>query len=214
MHALIAGATGATGKDLLEQLLNDEAFEKVDIFVRRDPGIRHEKLKINIIDFDDPENWKHLITGDVLFSAIGTTLKAAGSKAAQWKIDHDYQYQFAKTAKENNVHTFVLVSSAMATPTARFFYPRMKGQLESAVTKLEFPKLIILRPPTLERKKSDRPMERVAVRLLRFFNRIGLLKSQQPMDTALLATAMRAMVKQLQNGCYVFEAVQIRNWVK
>jgi uncharacterized protein YbjT (DUF2867 family) len=99
MHALLIGATGATGKDLLDLLLKDDDFHRVDIFVRRDVDSNHEKLNVHVIDFEKPDQWKHLVRGDVLFSCLGTTLKAAGSKEAQWKIDYDYQYEFAKAAR-------------------------------------------------------------------------------------------------------------------
>lgn len=95
--------------------------------MRRDLGLRHEKLKIHVIDFDKPKQWKHLVKGDVLFSCLGTTLKAAGSKEAQWKIDYEYQYQFAKAARENDVDKYVLVSTSLASPDFLFFYTRMKG---------------------------------------------------------------------------------------
>src|SRR5215213_8400607 len=147
MHALLIGATGATGKDLLQLLLNDGAFHRVDIFVRRRLDVQHEKLKVHIIDFDKPAQWSQLVKGDVLFSCLGTTLKAAGSKEAQWKIDYDYQYDFAKAARENGVDNYVLVSSSGASPDSLLFYPRMKGQLESAVTSLGFAKLSIFNPP-------------------------------------------------------------------
>ena len=114
MRALLVGATGATGKDLLGLLLNDGSFDQVNIFVRRNVEMTHEKLKVHVIDFDKPDQWKGLVHGDVLFSCLGTTLKVAGSKAAQWVIDYEYQYQFAKAAKENNVRSYVLVSSSYA----------------------------------------------------------------------------------------------------
>src|SRR5918994_4181591 len=117
MHALLVGATGATGKDLLELLLKDDAFHRVDIFVRRNLDLQHEKLKTHVIDFDKPYEWNQLVNGDVLFSCLGTTLKVAGSKEAQWKIDYDYQYQFAKAARENGMHSYVLVSSGFASPS-------------------------------------------------------------------------------------------------
>ena len=99
MKALLIGATGATGKDLLELLLNDDSFEKVDIFVRLKLDIHHNKLNIHVIDFDQPDKWWHLVKGDVLFSCLGTTLKAAGSKEGQKKVDYDYQLQFEKAEK-------------------------------------------------------------------------------------------------------------------
>ncbi|MEH7549743.1 NAD(P)H-binding protein, partial [Neobacillus vireti] len=109
MHALLIGATGATGKDLLDLLLKDDSFHQVDIFVRRNLDVQHEKLKIHVIDFDKSEQWRYLVKGDVLFSCLGTTFKTAGSKEAQWKVDYDYQYQFAKFARERNVNNYVLV---------------------------------------------------------------------------------------------------------
>ncbi|RYF80745.1 MAG: semialdehyde dehydrogenase, partial [Chitinophagaceae bacterium] len=99
MHALIIGATGATGKDLLQLLLQKPSVQQVTIFVRKPVAINHPRLQVHIINFDEPASWQHFVKGDVLFSCLGTTLKAAGSKEAQWKIDFDYQYQFALAAK-------------------------------------------------------------------------------------------------------------------
>lgn len=200
MHALLIGATGATGKDLLDLLLKDDSFHQVDIFVRRDLDIQHEKLKIHVIDFDNPEQWKHLVQGDVLFSCLGTTLKAAGSKDAQWKVDYDYQYQFAKSARENNVNHYVLVSSGFASTNSQFFYTRMKGQLEEAVKALGFSKLSIFNPPVLIRKNSDRTMEVAGLKAIQFFNKIGIFRTQKPLGTEILAQALINSAKSKETG--------------
>ena len=190
------GATGATGSDLLQLLLDDAEVESVEIFVRRDPQIKHAKLKIHLTDFQKPEQWSHLVKGDILFSCLGTTLKDAGSKAAQWKVDYDYQYRFAKAARENGVGSLLLVSSMNASARSPFFYARMKGELEEAVQRLEFPRLMIFRPPSLVRKGSNRKMERVGVRVIRFLNRLGLLRSMRPLSTDQLAKAMLRAAKE------------------
>src|SRR6476619_3817620 len=94
--ALVIGATGLVGNELVQQLLADDRFGSVVVFVRRTTGIQHSKLKELIINFDEPQNWNNLVKGDVLFSALGTTIKKAGSKEAQYKIDHNYQFEFAR----------------------------------------------------------------------------------------------------------------------
>jgi uncharacterized protein YbjT (DUF2867 family) len=202
MRVSLIGATGATGKDLLELLLSDKDIQQVDIFVRRELNLKHKKLQTYIIDFDKPDQWKTLVKGDVFFSCLGTTLKSAGSKEAQWKVDHEYQYQFAKIAMENKVNTYVLVSAANASAKSPIFYSKMKGQLEEDVKALKFSKLIIFNPPLLLREKTDRKMEVWAAKILSFFNKIGIFLSQKPISTKHLAEAMLKSAKVLQNGEY------------
>lgn len=202
MNAIIVGATGATGKDLVNLLFTDSFFEKVDIFVRREPPISNSKLNINIIDFNKPEQWKKLVKGDVLFSCLGTTLKAAGSKDAQWKIDYEYQYEFAKAAKENGVSNYVLVSSDSASKNSPFFYTKMKGQLEEDIKKLGFEKTIIFNPPLLDRKNSKRTGEVWGLKIFNFLNSLGILKSQKPLSTEILARAMINALKTLDKGTH------------
>jgi len=209
MKALLIGATGATGSDLLQLLLNDEEIKQVDIFVRRELNVKHEKLSTHIIDFDQPEQWKALVTGDILFSCLGTTLKTAGSKEAQWKIDYDYQFQFAKYAKENNVHNYVLVSAANASAKSALFYSKMKGQLEDAVKALKFLKLIIFQPPLLLREKTDRKVEVWAAGVINIFNNLGFLKSQKPVSTKVLAAAMLKSAKVYKDGEYTVVGQEI-----
>ncbi len=213
MNALLIGATGATGSDLLQLLLGDSKVERVAIFVRRDPQITHPKLEVHLIDFDKKEQWRHLVKGDILFSCLGTTLKDAGSKEAQWKVDHDYQYRFAEAARENGVGTLLLVSSMNASLKSPFFYARMKVELEEAVRKLGFPRLMIFRPPSLIRKGSDRAMERVGVKLIGFLNRLGFLKSMRPIPTERLAQAMLYAAKSFRRGEHILEPVDIDNLV-
>lgn len=211
MHALLIGATGATGKDLLNILLKDETFERVDVFVRRQVNVQHQKLHTHLIDFDNYGEWKHLVQGDVLFSCLGTTLKTAGSKAAQWKIDYDYQYQFAKAASENKVPAYVLVSSGMASSKSRIFYTRMKGHLEDAVRALSFKKLIIFHPPLLIRKNTDRGGEVVGRKIISFLNKVKLFHSQKPLPTEVLAQAMINAAKISAMGLTTFKGKEIWN---
>ena len=190
MTALLIGATGATGKDLLELLINDNKISHIEVFAKRETGIKSSKINLHIIDFDQPLNWKHLVKGDVLFSCLGTTLKTAGSKEAQKKVDYGYQYQFAKAAKENGVKSCVLVSSEYSSAKSPFFYSKIKGELEEDVKKLHFNKLIIFNPPILIRKDSDRKAEVISVSVIKLLNYISILKSFKPLPTEILAKAL------------------------
>jgi len=200
MKALVIGASGATGKDLVKQLLSDGDFEEVNVFVRKPLDFHNEKLKTHVVDFEKPEEWRDSVKGDVAFSCLGTTLKDAGSKEAQRKVDYDYQYQFAKTAKENNVEDYILVSAYGADPKSKIFYSKMKGELEDAVRKLHFNKITIFKPGMLERKDSERTGEVLGSRVIKFANKIGLFENQKPLPTDVLAKAMINSSKIKSNG--------------
>ena len=190
MKALVIGATGATGKDLVSQLLTDKGYDEVNVFVRRPLAVENPKLKTHIVNFDKPDEWKDLVKGDVAFSCLGTTLKTAGSKEAQRKVDYDYQYNFAKAAKENEVEDYILVSSYGANPKSKIFYSRMKGELEHSIKALHFNKLMIFQPGMLDRKDSERTGEVLGGKIIKFANKFGVLTQQKPLPTAVLAKAM------------------------
>ncbi|HJW15815.1 MAG TPA: NAD(P)H-binding protein [Flavisolibacter sp.] len=189
--ALVIGATGLVGNELVHQLLADDRFGAVLVFVRRSMGISHSKLQEFIINFDEPQSWSHLVKGDVLFSALGTTLKKAGSKEAQYKIDHDYQYNFAQAAAQNQVPVYVLVSSAMASVSSRIFYTRMKGELERDIQLLPFQAIHIMQPGMLQgNRKENRPGEKVGLYVIRLLNKMGIALKQKPIPAGLVAKAM------------------------
>ena len=174
----------------MNQLCQDSDFDEIDIFVRRRSDFHHEKVKAHLVDFDHPEEWKHLVKGDVAFSCLGTTLKSAGSKENQKIIDYDYQFNFAKAAKENKVEDYILVSAYGADPDSKIFYSRIKGELEEAVKNLKFEKTTIFKPGMLERKNTNRNGEVFGLKIIKFLNKLGLFKSQQPLPTSILAKAM------------------------
>lgn len=210
MNAIVIGATGATGKDLLKQLLENSAVKTVIIFVRRDPGITHAKLTTFVVDFNDIPSWSNKIQGDVLFSVLGTTRAQAGSKEAQWKVDYDYQYEIAKAARQNGVKTMELMSALGANCNSSFFYSRMKGELEIAINKLDFPKLIITRPPSLVRRKSKRWGERLIVAGLRTINAFGILRHLAPMKTQDVAKVMIRTAKNNNVDSRILEPDEMR----
>lgn len=209
MKALIIGATGATGKDLVTQLLADDTYSQVHCFVRKPLTLTHPKLHAHVVDFETPEAWADLLRGDVAFSCLGTTLAVAGSKEAQWRVDYDYQYNFAKHCHNNGVPTFVLVSAAGAKAQSKLFYNRMKGQLEDAIKALGFPHLLIFQPSVLVRKGSDRKGEQFGLKMIVFLNKLGLFKRYRPMPTAVLAQKIRKEVATAAKGVHTFALDEI-----
>jgi len=191
LKAIIIGATGATGQEIVSQLLEDDSFDSVSIFVRKDPNITHSKLKTYVIDFSKLEEYKELIKGDVLFSCLGTTLRDAGSKEKQYLVDYTYQYEFAKIASDNGVPIYSLISSTGSNENSPFFYPKIKGKLEEAVKKLPFKIVQIFQPPTLIRQKNlIRLGEKIGIKIFSFLNSFGILKSQKPLPVSNLAKVM------------------------
>ena len=190
-RALVIGATGLVGQSLVKQILEDDRFSSLVVLGRRPTGLSHPKLTEHLVNFDRPGDWEKLVQGDVLFSALGTTLKTAGSKEAQYRVDHQYQWEVARAAAANGVRTYVLVSAAMANPESRLFYSRMKGELERDVRSLSFPHLHIFRPGMLKGQRIEfRPGEKVGLAVLKALNRLGLFKSQKPVPVETVARAM------------------------
>lgn len=209
MKAIIIGATGATGKDLVNIILQDAFYSEVVIFVRRSSGVIHSKLKEIITDFDKIEEVAEFIKGDVLFSCLGTTLKAAGSKDKQWHIDYEIPLQFAAIAKGNGVSWMVLLSAYGASVKSNVFYSQLKGKLEDAISKLIFANYIIFRPGLLKRKDTNRVGERISAALLHFLNRLRLIRKFRPMPTIILAEKLAKAPKVFSHGQHVIELNKI-----
>ena len=209
MKALIIGATGATRKDLINVLLQDPDYSEVRIFVRRSSGMVHAKLKEILTDFDKPEQVAEYINGDIVFSCLGTTRKAAGSKDKQWHIDYKVPSKFAEVARTNGVAKIVLLSAYGASATSKVFYSRIKGKLEDKISSFAFVEYIIFRPGLLLRKNTDRIGEQITFGLLKLLNGLGIIRKFRPLPTAILAEKLAMAPKVLTAGKHVLELDKI-----
>ena len=208
--ALVIGATGLVGSQLLIQLLADERVGQVIAFGRRKTGTVHAKLEERVIDFDAIDSWAPGVKGDVAFSSLGTTLKQAGSMAAQKKVDYDYQLAFARASSGNGVPGYVLVSSASADPTSRVFYSRIKGELDREVQRLGFERVRIMRPSLLggERKEA-RTGERIGSVVLRAVNAVGIARRYREISGSVVARAMINAALDPEKGTRIFTLDEI-----
>ncbi|HRN27810.1 MAG TPA: NAD(P)H-binding protein [Ignavibacteriaceae bacterium] len=190
--AIVIGATGLVGSYITLKLLDDSRYSKVKVFVRNSLEVKHPKLEEHIVDFEKLDLWKDEIKGDELYSALGTTIKKAGSKNAQYKIDFTYQYETAKAAAKNGVKSYMLISSAGANYKSSNFYLRMKGNLDEKVQLLNFKKIRIFRPSILVGLRSEKRVgESIGIKIAGLITRIiPALKRYKPIKASIVAEAM------------------------
>jgi uncharacterized protein YbjT (DUF2867 family) len=202
--ALMIGATGLVGSQLLRQLLNDARFGKVVTFGRRKTEETHPKLEEQVVDFEAPESWASRVQGDVAFSSLGTTRKQAGGLAAQKKVDYDYQLEFAKAAAKNGVACYVLVSASSANPSSSIFYTRIKGELDRDVQQLGFERLRILRPSLLGGRAQARVGEKLGGALLGAVNAFGIARRYREIPAEVVAKAMISAALDPEAGTRIY----------
>lgn len=158
--ALVVGATGLIGAQVLKLLLEGSAFEKVRAVVRRASGAPHVKLDERVVDFEALKA-ADFAGVDAVFSCLGTTIKVAGSQERFARVDHDYVVATAKLAREGGATALALVSAVGAGAGATSFYARVKGQAEADVEALGYPTLEIFQPGLLLGDRAERrPVER------------------------------------------------------
>lgn len=208
--AIIIGATGLVGSQISHLLINDKRYDKVIVFARKSLGIDSQKLEEHLVDFDKIDEWKHLIQGDELYSAMGTTIKKAGSKDRQYQIDYTYQYQVAQAAAENGVQSYMLVSSAGANHKSSNFYTRIKGELDEAVQQLDFEKIFIFRPSLLAGdRKEKRIGEKIGFTILQPLSKIPFIKKYRPIFGYEVALAMINIANGNHGTFEIFELDEI-----
>lgn len=206
--AIVIGSTGMVGSELVKQLVMSSEYSEVVSLVRRRSGFSHPRLNEQLIDFDKPEEYKKLIDGDVLFSALGTTRANAKSKDAQYRVDFEYQFEVAKIAAARGVKHFVLVSSAGAKAASGNFYLRMKGQLDDAVQTLGFETVQIIRPGQLDGNRAERRTgEKISLAIMYFINSIGLFRKYRPIQAAEVARALINAAAKPKTAIYTLSEV-------
>ena len=206
--AIVIGATGMVGTQLIQLLIENEDFSEIVSLVRRKSGVINPKLTEYIINFNEPETWNNLVTGDVLFSSLGTTMAQVKTKKAQYEVDFNYQFTVAKIAANNGVSNYVLISSAGANPTSKNFYLKMKGELEFAVQSLPFKTVIILKPGQLTGKRiQNRTSEKIGIIVMNGLNNLGLFKRYKPIHALTVAIAMLKAVNVKESSTYTLDEV-------
>ncbi|MBO1908405.1 NAD-dependent dehydratase [Microvirga sp. 3-52] len=170
MKLILVGSTGLVGRHVLDLALADSGVETVVALARR-PLPDHPKLLAPAVDFDHLPRAAEWWESDAVVCTLGTTMRTAGSRQAFRKVDHDYPLAIASLARDHGTPTFTLNSAMGADPSSRFFYNRVKGELERDLAGLGFRSLTLVRPGLIGGERDEtRPAEQVATILLRLLH--------------------------------------------
>lgn len=211
--AIILGASGLIGSELLTLLLNSDSFIEVTAFLRSPLMIQHPKLKQQITSFDNLEQQKPKIKADIIFCCLGSTKKKTPNLKDYKKVDHDIPLFFAKEGLANHLSQFHLVSTLGANLNSSNFYTQLKGEIERDLKMLSIPSLFIYQPSLLEgNRKEKRPLEKVMLGLMKYVNPllVGSLRKYRPIKAKDVAKAMFNESIQNKSGIFVFKSDKIK----
>lgn len=188
--AVIIGATGAVGKEILKEILIGQYYDRIYILGRSSISKLpdEERLTKIIIDFENINFDTSILENADVFASLGTTLKIAGSKENQRKIDVDYTVNFAKLC-EGKIRSFNVVSAMGASSKSKNFYTSFKGELEDKLKELNLGVLRIFQPSLLISKREDkRFFERLLIKISPIFQILlkGKMKKYSPIEASLL----------------------------
>ena len=191
--ALVFGSSGLIGGHLLDQLMKNDNYDKIKLFVRSEIIINEPKIEIIKTDFNDLDNHKENMKGDDCFFCIGTTKQTSPDKNEYQKVELEIPKKIAEIAKANLVNSFIFISSIYANPKSSGDYVKFKGLVEEELKKLKFSNLGILRPSFLMGdRKENRVGEKIGVLTFRLLSPLllGPLKKMRPINSEKVAKAM------------------------
>ena len=191
--ALVFGSTGLIGRQLISQLIKNDNYNKIKLFVRSEIDINEPKIEIIKTDFNDLENHKEDVKGDDCFFCIGTTKQNSPDKNEYQKVELDIPKKIAQIARTNSVNSFIFISSIYANPKSSGDYVKFKGLVEEELKKLNFTNLGILRPSFLMGdRKENRAGEKIGILTFRLLSPLllGPLKKMKPINSEKVAKAM------------------------
>jgi uncharacterized protein YbjT (DUF2867 family) len=204
--ALIAGATGAVGRALLDQLLQEGRFGLIKVLTRRPLGLRDSRVQELLFTGDDPTKLGAALAADAVFCCLGTTIAVAGSKAAFERVDYHLVLELARACKQQGAQQFLVVSAVGSSARSLAFYSRVKARMEESVRELAYASTSILRPSLLIAKRAERRLaEEIGQRLAPLLNPLlrGELAKYRAVRAEDVAAAMVQLAKAQTPGATV-----------
>ena len=209
--ALVFGSSGLVGQQLVQQLIQNNSFHKIKLFVRKKPHIQNPKIEIIETKFDNLEILSPEINGDSCFFCIGTTKKNSPDKTEYQRVELDLPKKIANLAKQNKIQSFIFVSSGYANSKSSGDYLRYKGLVEEELISLKFDNLGILRPSfLLGNRKEKRIGEKIGIIIFQILSPLmmGPLKRMKPIHVKTVAGAM-IKIAQSEFNKTIFESDEI-----
>lgn len=210
--ALLAGASGMVGNELLHILLESPHYRGVKILVRRPLDMAHEKLEQIVTDFDKLDDYvKHFDVDDV-YCCLGTTIKKAGSRDAFKKVDYEYPLKMAELAKSQQAKNFLIITALGADAESKVFYSRTKGQLQVRLKKVGLTALHIFQPSLLLGERQEfRLGEKAAAALSPAISKLlkGKMEKYKPIQARNVALAMYEVAQIERTGNYTYPSDRI-----
>ncbi|WP_116790303.1 NAD(P)H-binding protein [Flavobacterium psychrotrophum] len=191
--AIILGATGSTGTELLKLLLADDRYEKVKLFSRNSVNVSHPKVKEYLIDLFKLEDYAADFTADVVFCCIGTTKAKTPDENTYHKIDYGIPVAAARLAMVNNIPSFIVISAVGVSKDSRFFYNRTKAEMQEAVLAQHIDNTYILQPSLILASRADNRLgEKIGAAVMTLLNPLlwGNLAKYRSIKASTIAKAM------------------------
>lgn len=205
--ALVIGASGLIGRNVVFELLKQPVYEKVTVLARKDLVIKHEKLHQVLLDFDDLTKYASEFSVDDVFCCMGTTRAKTPDPEQYRKIDYTYPLTVARMALEHGAKQYLLVSSMGANKDSTLFYSRLKGEVEAAIAALNYTSYQVFRPSLLLGWRNEsRPLETVSQSLMRVLNPLffGPLRLYKAIKGQEVAKAMVRIALKGEEGHHVY----------
>jgi uncharacterized protein YbjT (DUF2867 family) len=214
--AMVFGANGLVGYELIQLLLDSNYYLSVLSVTRKPMNLHHDRLIQIILDYDRLDEYEALLGAEDVYCCLGTTMKSAGSKEAFKRVDYDYTVRIAQICAVNHTRQFLLVSSLGADPKSTFFYSKIKGETERAISKIPFRSTHIFQPSILLGKRNEaRPGEEMAKKFTKAlqFLLVGNLRKYRAIPAKLVAEAMFKIALKEQKGLFTYRSDEIEELI-
>ena len=209
--ALVAGATGLVGRQVVELLLGDSRYRQVMVITRRPLDLQHSRL-ITLLVKDFDRLAQHDWQAHDVFCCLGTTMRQAGSKEAFRQVDFDFVVKLARESHRRGAANFLLVSALGANVRSSVFYNRVKGEVEAEVSRLGFSRVVIVRPSLLLGNRNESRLGEDVGKVIARYLRWLIPVRYRAIESNKVARALVYYANQTNPGVFIHESSELQSF--